>query len=133
HLNRAQRRQTIQQLLSDVQLNADYANRYPHQLSGGQKQRAVIAMALACQPDVLICDEPTTALDVTTQGHIMQLLQKLQKKYGMAMLFISHDLAVMAQVADRIAVMQSGRIVETAGTTMIINNPKTDYSRRLLA
>jgi ABC-type glutathione transport system ATPase component len=133
HLNRAQRRQTIQQLLSDVQLNADYANRYPHQLSGGQKQRAVIAMALACQPDVLICDEPTTALDVTTQSHIILLLKSLQKKYGMAMLFISHDLAVMSQIADRIAVMHAGEIVETSDTHLLIQKPQTNYSQRLLA
>ena len=132
-LNRSKRRQKIQQLLDDVQLDSGCKNRYPHQLSGGQKQRAVIAMAVACQPDLLICDEPTTALDVTTQAHIIQLLKKLQYKYGMAILFISHDLAVMAQVADRIAVIQQGHIVETADTDRLIQQPKTDYTRHLLA
>ncbi|MFV0543228.1 MAG: dipeptide ABC transporter ATP-binding protein [Marinicella pacifica] len=133
HLNHSQRQHRLNQLLSDVRLPADFHNRYPHQLSGGQKQRAVIAMAVACQPDLLICDEPTTALDVTTQEHIIKLLKKLQEKYAMAMLFISHDLAVMAQVADRIAVMQSGEIVETTDTHTLINEPQTDYSRQLLA
>ncbi|MCX7544135.1 dipeptide ABC transporter ATP-binding protein [Marinicella gelatinilytica] len=132
-LNRSKRRQKVQQLLHDVQLDSGFRNRYPHQLSGGQKQRAVIAMAVACQPDLLICDEPTTALDVTTQQQIIELLNTLQQKYGMAMLFISHDLAVMAQIADRIAVMQQGEIVETETTQTLLQQPKTDYSRRLLA
>lgn len=132
-LNRAQRHHRLQQLLQDVQLEPDFQNRYPHHLSGGQKQRAVIAMAVASRPDVLICDEPTTALDVTTQAHMTQLLKSLQKKYGMAMLFISHDLAVMAQVADRIAVMQAGEIVEINNTQQLINHPQTDYTRQLLA
>lgn len=132
-LSRLQRHQQLLQLLNEVQLDADLSNRYPHELSGGQKQRAVIAMAVAGRPDLLICDEPTTALDVTTQQQIIQLLKNLQQKYGMAMLFISHDLAVMAQVADRIAVMQAGQIVETATTEILIKQPKTDYSRRLLA
>ena len=105
---------------------------YPHQLSGGQKQRVMIAMALACEPDLLIADEPTTALDVTIQAQVLQLLKRIKKERGFSILFITHDLSVVAQVADRIAVMQKGRIVETAEAEMFFKSPKHPYTRQLL-
>lgn len=106
---------------------------YPHQLSGGQRQRVMIAMALANDPDLLIADEPTTALDVTIQAQILELLQELQRKLGMTILLITHDLGIVRRVADRICVMTGGEIVETGPTTVIFENPRHDYTRHLLA
>jgi oligopeptide transport system ATP-binding protein len=106
---------------------------YPHQLSGGMRQRIMIAMALALGPDVLIADEPTTALDVTVQAQIMQLLIQLRADTGMAMLFITHDLSVSAEVADRIAVMYAGRIVETGAAGEVYRDPRHPYTAGLLA
>ena len=105
---------------------------YPHQLSGGMRQRIMIAMALALRPDILIADEPTTALDVTVQAQIMQLLMQLRDDTGMALLFITHDLAVSAEVADRIAVMYSGRIVESGSAAEVYANPRHPYTVGLL-
>ena len=105
---------------------------YPHQLSGGMKQRVMIAMALAAEPELLIADEPTTALDVTIQSQILSLLQRLQADKGMALLFITHDLGVAAQIADRIAVMQQGRIVEEQACAALINHPQHPYTQTLL-
>ncbi len=106
---------------------------YPHQLSGGQKQRVMIAMAISCDPAILIADEPTTALDVTVQKTILNLLQQLQKESKMSMIFISHDLAVISEIADRIIVMYKGKIVESGTTTEILNDPKHAYTKALLA
>ena len=105
---------------------------YPHELSGGQKQRVMIAMALACNPEVLIADEPTTALDVTVQKEILKLLQELQKSDNLSMIFISHDLGVVSEVSDYIAVMHSGNIVEYGEAQEILNNPKDPYTKGLL-
>ena len=106
---------------------------YPHQFSGGQRQRILIAMALINRPRLLIADEPTTALDVTVQAQILALLAQLQREYGLAMLFISHDLAVVAQVASRIAVMRAGQIVETGPVNDVLIHPRHEYTRSLLA
>ncbi len=107
-------------------------NWYPHQLSGGQRQRVMIAMALACEPEVLIADEPTTALDVTIQAQILALLKRLQQRHGMAMLFITHDMGVVAEVADRVGVMYQGALVETAPVEHFLTSPQHPYTRRLL-
>ncbi|MDH3693018.1 MAG: ABC transporter ATP-binding protein [Gammaproteobacteria bacterium] len=105
---------------------------YPHQLSGGQRQRVMIAMALANEPDILIADEPTTALDVTIQAQILKLLEELQNQLGMAMLLITHDLGIVEKVSDRVCVMQAGEIVEAGPTESIFNSPEQDYTRMLL-
>ncbi|MDO9417867.1 ABC transporter ATP-binding protein [Pararhizobium sp.] len=106
---------------------------YPHELSGGQRQRVMIAMALANRPELLIADEPTTALDVTVQAQILELLKKLKDDYGMAMLFITHDLGIVRKIADRVCVMTKGKIVETGPTAEIFANPQHAYTRHLLA
>ena len=106
---------------------------YPHELSGGMRQRVVIAMAIACEPQLLIADEPTTALDVTIQAEILALINRLKRERGMAVLFITHDMAVVAQMADRVVVMYRGRIVETGTVTEIFENPRQDYTKALLA
>ena len=112
---------------------ARVARRHPNELSGGMRQRVMIAMALACRPQLLICDEPTTALDVTVQAEILELMRTLQAETGMAMLFITHDMGVVAEVADRVAVMRAGRIVETGTAEEVFANPKAPYTRALLA
>jgi peptide/nickel transport system ATP-binding protein len=106
---------------------------YPHQFSGGQRQRILIAMALMNRPRLLIADEPTTALDVTVQAQILALLANLQREYGLAMLFISHDLAVVGQVASQIAVMRAGQIVESGPAHRVLTRPEHEYTRNLLA
>ncbi|MDE2997790.1 MAG: ABC transporter ATP-binding protein [Gemmatimonadota bacterium] len=108
------------------------ANEYPHQLSGGMRQRVMIAMALCCNPELLIADEPTTALDVTIQAQILELLDRLQRDLGMAVLMITHDLGVIAEVADRVAVMYAGKIVETGTVDEIFANPQHPYTKGLL-
>jgi len=108
-------------------------SKYPHQLSGGQKQRVVIAMAMCCKPSLLICDEPTTALDVTVQKNILQLIKELQEEQKMGVIFITHDLGVVSEIADKIAVMYQGRIVETNSVKEIFENPQHPYTKGLLA
>jgi peptide/nickel transport system ATP-binding protein len=108
-------------------------NRYPHQLSGGQKQRVMIAMAMCCEPQLLICDEPTTALDVTVQKTILQLIKELQQERQMAVLFITHDLGVVAEIADRVAIMYKGTLVEEGATKTIFTSASKPYTKALIA
>ena len=105
----------------------------PHQLSGGQKQRIMIAMAIACKPDLLIADEPTTALDVTVQKEIIQLLKDLQKEYKMSILFISHDLSLVSEIADNVLVMYQGKTVEYGPAYSIFKHPQQEYTKALIS
>ena len=123
----------VEDLLDQVELPRSYRNRYPHELSGGQRQRVGIARALALAPDLLIADEPTSALDVSVQARFLDLLQELQGKLNFACLFISHDLAVVDILAHRIAVMQNGELVEVGDRDQILQHPKSEYTRRLIA
>jgi microcin C transport system ATP-binding protein len=130
-----QARGRIVELLNKVGIR-DPENRlgsYPHQLSGGQRQRVMIAMALANKPDILIADEPTTALDVTIQAQILDLLAELKASEGMGLLFITHDLGIVRRIADRVCVMKSGEIVESGPTEKIFSDPQHPYTQKLLA
>jgi peptide/nickel transport system ATP-binding protein len=125
--------QKTENLFSQVGLPVQMLQKYPHQLSGGQKQRVMIAMAMCCNPDLLICDEPTTALDVTVQKNILQLIRRLKEEHEMGVLFISHDLGLVAEIADRIIVMYKGKIVETGSTQKILSHPDHPYTKALIA
>jgi peptide/nickel transport system ATP-binding protein len=123
----------ISEMLERVSLTAAYARRYPDQLSGGERQRAAIARALVCDPAVLICDEVTSALDVSVQAAIVELLGGLQRDLGLAMLFITHNLPLVRSIAQRVAVLSQGRIVELGETGQVLTDPRQDYTRQLLA
>lgn len=129
----AELQQRIEALLDQVELPRSYRNRYPHELSGGQKQRVGIARALSLKPKLMVADEPTSALDVSVQAKVLDLFQNLQKELGFACLFVTHDLAVVDVLADRICVMQRGRIVEQGTRDQILRNPQEPYTQRLLA
>ncbi|MDE1192249.1 MAG: ABC transporter ATP-binding protein [Arachidicoccus sp.] len=135
HLSKKEAYKKTISLFREVQLPSpeNIFHRYPHEISGGQKQRVMIAMAMSCQPDLLICDEPTTALDVLIQKEILLLIKKLQEQNGMSVLFISHDLNLVAEIADRIALFYKGEIVEINTTEKIIYSPKHAYTKALLA
>ena len=129
----AELQRRIEALLDQVQLPRSMRNRYPHELSGGQRQRVGIARALALSPKLLVADEPTSALDVSVQARVLDLFQDLQREVGFACLFISHDLAVVEQLASRIAVMHNGKLVEFGTREQVLTNPQDDYTRRLLS
>lgn len=124
--------QIVKDLLDHVGLSSNAMLKYPHEFSGGQRQRISIARALASRPKILICDEPTSALDVSVQAHILNLLKDLQDELGLTLLFISHDLPVIRQMCDRVAVMRHGKICEISSTDMLFDNPKHEYSKHLL-
>lgn len=133
-LDRDQVRSRVRQVLADVSLPATemFLRTFPHQLSGGMAQRVMIAMALANQPDLLVADEPTSSVDVTTQAELLALLRRLREQCGMTIVFISHDLHVLGSIADRLSIMQAGTIVETGQASDILSNPAHPYTRRLI-
>ncbi|MGW1750209.1 dipeptide ABC transporter ATP-binding protein [Streptomyces sp. NPDC002092] len=126
-------RQRVTELLERVGLEGAHYDRYPHEFSGGQRQRVGIARALAADPRVIVCDEPVSALDVTTQAQVVALLGELQRELGLALVFVAHDLAVVRQVSDRVAVMRRGRIVESGPADEVYDNPQEPYTKQLLA
>src|SRR5215510_108798 len=132
HKIKGDHEQFIYQALTDVGLDKSVANRYPHELSGGMKQRVVIAMALLLQPRILIADEPTTALDVLVQGQIMNLLKKLKAERNMNIVMITHDISLISEIADKIAIMYAGQIVELASSSELLINPKHPYTQALI-
>jgi peptide/nickel transport system ATP-binding protein len=131
--SKAERRTRVESLFDQVGLLAQHMNRYPHEFSGGQRQRICIARALAVNPRLVVCDEPTSALDVSVQAQILNLLKSLQNELGLSYLFITHNLSVVAYLADRVAVMYLGRIVEEGAVADVLENPKHPYTRALLS
>ena len=129
----AERRERVAQLLGQVGLKPEMMSRYPHEFSGGQRQRIGIARALAVKPRFIVCDEPVSALDVSVQAQIVNLLQDLQAELGLTYLFIAHDLAVVEHISDHVLVMYRGKIVESAPAEAIYENPQHEYTRKLLA
>jgi peptide/nickel transport system ATP-binding protein len=133
HEPNARTAERITELLATVGLPARVERAYAHQLSGGQRQRVMIALALACRPSLVIADEPTTALDVVMQAQILELLERLRAELGLALILISHDLSVLAETCDRIAVMYAGRIVEAGPVELVFGSPQHPYTQRLIA
>ncbi len=131
--DRRRRRDTVRELLDVVGFNPNFTNRYPHEFSGGQRQRIGIARALALNPKLIVCDEPVSALDVSIQAQILNLLKDLQRDFGLTYLFIAHDLAVVRAMSDRIAVMNRGKLVEIGLAEEVYTNPQEDYTKALLS
>jgi oligopeptide/dipeptide ABC transporter ATP-binding protein len=132
-MNRDRAGKRVDELLDLVGIPAERRDQYPHQYSGGMRQRAMIAMSLACSPDLLFADEPTTALDVMIQAQVLELLRKIQKALGLAIVLVTHDLGVVAEVCDSVVVMYGGKVAEYASADVIYNQPEHPYTRRLLA
>ncbi|QIE54158.1 dipeptide ABC transporter ATP-binding protein [Pikeienuella piscinae] len=132
-LGRAERQDRVRELLDQVGMNPDFANRYPHEFSGGQRQRIGIARALALEPKFIVCDEPIAALDVSIQAQVVNLLEDLQDRLGLTYLFISHDLSMIRHIADRVAVMYLGKVVELASRDLLYDSPRHPYTRALLS
>ena len=128
-----ERQKRVEQLLDMVGLSREQANRFPHEFSGGQRQRVGIARALAVSPELIICDEPISALDVSIQAQIVNLMSQLQKELGLTYLFIAHDLAMVRYISNRVAVMNMGSIVELNDADELYSNPQHEYTRKLLA
>jgi peptide/nickel transport system ATP-binding protein len=128
----AEARRRVDAMLERVSLDSSYTRRYPDQLSGGERQRVAIARALVCEPEVLICDEVTSALDVSVQAAVVDLLAELQRDLGLSMLFVTHNLPLVRAIAHRVAVMQDGRFVETGPVAQVVDEPQAEYTRRLL-
>ena len=132
-MNRSERRERVNELMKQVGLKPEMMERYPHEFSGGQRQRIGIARALAVKPKFIVCDEPVSALDVSVQAQIVNLLQDLQAELGLTYLFIAHDLAVVEHMSDHVLVMYRGKIVESASAEAIYEAPQHDYTKKLLA
>jgi oligopeptide transport system ATP-binding protein len=126
-------RRQVQELLERVGLSSEHYSRFPHEFSGGQRQRIGIARALALKPKLVICDEPVSALDVSIQAQIVNLLDDLQDEFGLAYLFVAHDIGIVRHISDRIAVMNEGKIVEQGTADQVCENPRDDYTKKLLA
>ena len=133
HDNDRNRKKRVTELLERVGLEEEHYHRYPHEFSGGQRQRICIARALSVDPEFIICDESVSALDVSVQAQVLNLLNELRDQFGFTYIFISHDLSVVKFMSDRMMVMNSGKIEELGDADQIYNNPKTDYTKKLIA